>query len=192
MSSTSAGCSDRARRCWRAGRRAARATTSARRWGCSTSCSSSASRASFTTPRETRSWTRSEPRGGSDCDGHGVPRLPARCSGPARGPPPARPSLGHGGPSLPPRSRCARSKRSLGVAFRLRSAHAADDPRTAAFGGSQRSPPFRRIARRRLSLRASERSLRVAFGSPPFTIPMGWQDMHCGVQTVVPPVCPRQ
>lgn len=36
---------------------------------------------------------------------------------------------------------------------------------------------FRRIARRRLSLRAPERSLRVAFGSPPLTIPMGWQDM---------------
>lgn len=63
----------------------------------------------------------------------GAPRLPARCSGPARGPPPARPSLGHGGPSLRPRSRFARSKRSLGVAFRPRSAHAADDPRAAAF-----------------------------------------------------------
>ena len=36
---------------------------------------------------------------------------------------------------------------------------------------------FRRVARRRLSLRAPERSLRVAFGSPPLTIPMGWQDM---------------
>lgn len=51
---------------------------------------------------------------------------------------------------------------------------------------------FRRVARLGLSLRASKRSLRVAFGSPPLTIPMGWQDMHCGVQTVVPTVCPSQ
>lgn len=51
---------------------------------------------------------------------------------------------------------------------------------------------FRRVARLGLSLRASKRSLRVAFGSPPLTIPMGWQDMHCGVQIVVPTVCPSQ
>lgn len=81
------------------------------------------------------------------------------------------------GPQGGPRSRFARPKRSLGVAFRPLSAHAADGPRTATLGGSQRSPPFRRVARRRLSLRAPERSLRVAFGSPPLTIPMGWQDM---------------
>ena len=128
-------------------------------------------------PSEAWFATRCALTGGSGCSRHGAPRLPARCSGPVRGPAPARPALGRGGPSLRPRSRCALPKRSLGVAFRPRSAHAADDPRTAPFGGSQRSPPFRRVARRRLSLRASKRSLRVAFGSPPLTIPMGWQDM---------------
>lgn len=80
-----------------------------------------------------RSVARCAPRAGFRCDRHGVPRLPARRSGPAGGPAPARPSLGHGGPSLRPRSRCARSKRSLRVAFRPCSAHAAGDPRAAAF-----------------------------------------------------------
>ena len=47
-----------------------------------------------------RSATRCAPRGGFRCDRHGVPRLPARCSGPARGPAPARPALGCGDPSL--------------------------------------------------------------------------------------------
>lgn len=75
-----------------------------------------------------------ESRGvGSGRTSHGVPRLPARCSGPARGPAPARLLLGHGGPSLLPRSRCATRKRSLGVAFPARSARAARVPRTAAF-----------------------------------------------------------
>ena len=37
------------------------------------------------------------------------------------------------GPQCGPRSRCARSKRSLRVAFRPRSAHTADSPRAAAF-----------------------------------------------------------
>lgn len=50
-----------------------------------------------------------------------------------RGPAPARLLLGHGGPSLLPRSRCATRKRSLGVAFPARSARAARVPRTAAF-----------------------------------------------------------
>lgn len=80
-----------------------------------------------------RSVARCAPRAGFRCDRHGVPRLPARRSGPAGGPAPARPSLGHGGPSLRPRSRCARSKRSLRVAFRPCSAHAAGGPRAAAF-----------------------------------------------------------
>lgn len=59
-----------------------------------------------------RSATRCAQTGGFHCDRHGAPRLPARCSGPARGPAPARPALGHGGPSLRPRSRCAARKRS--------------------------------------------------------------------------------
>ena len=80
-----------------------------------------------------RSVARCAPRAGFRCDRHGVPRLPARRSGPAGGPAPARPSLGHGGPPLRPRSRCARSKRSLRVAFRPCSAHAAGGPRAAAF-----------------------------------------------------------
>ena len=80
-----------------------------------------------------RSVARCAPRAGFRCDRHGVPRLPARRSGPAGGPAPARPSHGHGGPSLRPRSRCARSKRSLRVAFRPCSAHAAGGPRAAAF-----------------------------------------------------------
>lgn len=80
-----------------------------------------------------RSATHCVPRGGLSCKRHGMPRLPARRSGPARGPAPARSSLGHGGPSLRPRSRCARSKRSLRVAFRPCSAHAAGGPRAAAF-----------------------------------------------------------
>lgn len=80
-----------------------------------------------------RSVARCAPRAGFRCDRHGVPRLPARRSGPAGGPAPARPSLGHGGPSLRPCSRCARSKRSLRVAFRPCSAHAAGGPRAAAF-----------------------------------------------------------
>lgn len=91
-SSTSGGCSARERGRLEPGRRATRATTSARRWGCSASCSSSDSRASCATRKRARSWTRRAPRGGSGCDGHGVPRLPARCSGPARGSPPARPA----------------------------------------------------------------------------------------------------
>ena len=53
--------------------------------------------------------------------------------GPQGGPAPARLLLGHGGPSLLPRSRCATRKRSLGVAFPARSARAARVPRTAAF-----------------------------------------------------------
>lgn len=84
-----------------------------------------------------RSAIQCAPRAGFRCDRHGVPRLPARCSGPARGPAPARPALGCGDPSLLPRSRCARSKRSPRVAFRPCSAHAADGPRTAPFGGSR-------------------------------------------------------
>ena len=80
-----------------------------------------------------RSAIQCAPRAGFRCDRRGVPRLPARCSGPARGPAPARPALGCGDPSLLPRSRCARSKRSPRVAFRPCSAHAADGPRAAAF-----------------------------------------------------------
>lgn len=99
-----------------AGSRAARATTSARRWGCLASCSSSASRASCTTPRGARCWTRRGKRGGCGCDGRGAPRLPARCSGPARGPPPARPamrpSLSLRGRETLPRGRLPRPLRS--------------------------------------------------------------------------------
>lgn len=47
-----------------------------------------------------RSATRCAPRAGFRCDRHGVPRLPARRSRPARGPAPARPALGCGDPSL--------------------------------------------------------------------------------------------
>lgn len=109
-----------------AGRRAARATTSVRRWGCSTWCSSSASRASCTTPRGARSWTRRGKRGGCGCDGHG-PRASRR------GAPGPQGALRPLGPQGGPRSRFARSKRSLRVAFRPRSAHAADGSRAAAF-----------------------------------------------------------
>ena len=77
-----------------------RATTPPRPWGCSTPCSATASAASSTTSRKMRSAIRCAPRGGFRCDRHGVPRLPARCSGPARGPTPARPALGCGDPSL--------------------------------------------------------------------------------------------
>lgn len=170
---------------WRV-RRAARATTCPRRWGCSTRCSSSASRASCTTRLRLRSWTRRAKKGGSGCDGRGVPRLSARCSGPARGPPPARPARAglalaarpgnapSGSPSpLPPLTPPVSRERLHSIACSW--------PRS-----------FRRVARLGLSLRASKRSLRVAFGSPPLTIPMGWQDMHCGVQTVVPTVCSSQ
>lgn len=124
--------------------------------------------------------------GGSGCDGRGVPRLSARCSGPARGPPPARPARAglalaarpgnapSGSPSpLPPLTPPVSRERLHSIACSW--------PRS-----------FRRVARLGLSLRASKRSLRVAFGSPPLTIPMGWQDMHCGVQTVVPTVCSSQ
>ncbi len=111
-----------------------------------------------------RSVARCAPRAGFRCDRHGVPRLPARRSGPAGGPAPARPSLGHGGPSLRPRSRCARSKRSLRVAFRPCSAHAAGGPRAAAFDrllmAAIISPPS---LRPRSRCARSKRSLRVAF-----------------------------
>ena len=125
-SSTSGGCSVRARRRSRAGRRAARATTSPRRWRCSTSCSSSASRASCTTPRGARCWTRRGKRAGCGCDGHG-PRASRR------GAPGPQGALRPLGPRRGPRSRCAAGKRSLGVAFPGRSAHAAGGPRAAAF-----------------------------------------------------------
>ena len=93
----------------------------------------SQSRRRLSTCQRNRGRFRRIPRGGSGRTSHGVPRLPARCSGPARGPAPARLLLGHGGPSLLPRSRCATRKRSLGVAFPARSARAARVPRTAAF-----------------------------------------------------------
>lgn len=92
-----------------------------------------AARRRLSTCQRNRGRFRRIPRGGSGRTSHGVPRLPARCSGPARGPAPARLLLGHGGPPLLPRSRCATRKRSLGVAFPARSARAARVPRTAAF-----------------------------------------------------------
>lgn len=113
-----------------------------------------------------RSATRCAPRGGSGCDRYGVPRLPARCSGPARGPAPARTSLGHGGPSLRPRSRYTRSKRSLGVAFRPRSAHHPDGLARYGFRCTESScRPLGRggepLATAR-SRRVMDRSLRLA------------------------------
>lgn len=107
-------------------RPAAPASSRKRRW-------KRAARRRLSTCQRNRGRFRRIPRGGSGRTSHGVPRLPARCSRPSRGPAPARLLLGHGGPSLLPRSRCATRKRSLGVAFPARSARAARVPRTAAF-----------------------------------------------------------
>lgn len=93
------------------------------------------------------------PAGGIGCRAAGAAHG-ARRAGPVPGRPAANP---HRGCRLRAPSRSADPRRSHGVASRSRSAHAARGPRTAALGGSQRSPSFRRVARPGLSLPTAQR-----------------------------------